>query len=95
MIYYIEHIKRHIKRYTHKIHANRRNARHQRLYAQKKHVAVKVLNEIIEMHCHKGLSAAKIFKVLKETVSHSGLYKAVKRFKRDWQLLTKEPQRGS
>ena len=34
---------------------------------------VKTLNEIIQMQCHKGLSAAKIFRVLKGTVSHSGV----------------------
>ena len=39
----------------------------------------KTLNKIIQMHCHKGLSAAKIFRMLKGTVSHSGVYKAAKR----------------
>ena len=39
----------------------------------------KTLNKIIQMHCHKGLSAAKIFKMLKGTVSRSGVYKAAKR----------------
>ena len=36
----------------------------------------KTLNEIIQTHCHKGLSAAKTFRVLKGTVSRSGVYKA-------------------
>ena len=49
----------------------------------------KTLNEIIETHCHKGLSAAKIFKVLKGTVSRSGIYKAVKRFRDTGSCLPK------
>ena len=49
----------------------------------------KTLNEIIETHCHKRLSAAKIFKVLKGTVSCSGLYKAVKRFRETGSCLPK------
>ena len=50
---------------------------------------VKTLNEIIEMHCYKGLSAGKIFKVLKGTVSHFGVYKAVKRFRETGSCLPK------
>ena len=50
---------------------------------------VKTLNEIIETHCHKGLSAAKIFKVLKGTVSHSDVYKAAKKFRKTGSCLTK------
>ena len=42
---------------------------------------VKTLNDLIEMHCHKGLPAAKIFKMLKGSVSRSGVCKAVKRFR--------------
>ena len=33
----------------------------------------KTLNKIIQTHCHKGLSAAKIFRVLKGTVSCYGV----------------------
>ena len=49
----------------------------------------KTLNEIIETHCHKGLSAAKIFKVLKGTVSRSDVYKAIKRFRETGSCLSK------
>ena len=49
----------------------------------------KTLNEVIETHCYKGLSAAKIFKALKETVSHSDVYKAVKRFRETGSCLPK------
>ena len=41
----------------------------------------KTVNEIIKMHCHKGISPVKIFKALNRTVSCSGEYKAVKGFK--------------
>ena len=42
---------------------------------------MKTPNDVIETHYHKGLTAAKIFKMLKSSVSHSGVYKAVKRFR--------------
>ena len=49
----------------------------------------KSVNEIIEKHCHKGLSPANILKVLKGIVSRSGVYKAVKRFRETGTCLPK------
>ena len=49
----------------------------------------KTLNEIIETPCHKGLLAAKIFKVLKGIVSRSGVYRAIKRFRETGSCLPK------
>ena len=49
----------------------------------------KTLNEIIQTHCHKGLSAAKINRVLKGKVSCSGVYKTKKRFREIGSCLPK------
>ena len=49
----------------------------------------KILNEIIQTHCHKGLSAANIFRVLKKTVSRSDVYKAAKGFRETDSCLLK------
>ena len=49
----------------------------------------KTLNKIIQTHCHKGLSTAKIFRVLKGTVNRSGVYKAAKRFRETGSCLPK------
>ena len=40
----------------------------------------KTINEVIETHCHKRVSSSRISQLLKGTASHSGVYKAVKRF---------------
>ena len=42
---------------------------------------MKTLNDIIETHCHKGLPATKIFKMLKSSASRYGVYKGVKKFR--------------
>ena len=52
-------------------------------------IKVTAIAKIIQMHCHKGLSAAKVFKVLKGTVNCSGVCKAVKRFRETGSCLLK------
>ena len=41
----------------------------------------KTVNDIVEGYCKKGLSPAKIFRLMKRFVSRGGVYKAVKRFR--------------
>ena len=50
---------------------------------------VKMINEVIEIHCHKGISNSRIFKLLKGTVSCSGVNKTVKRFRETGSCLLK------
>ena len=41
----------------------------------------KTINDVIEEYCKKKLPPSEIFWLMKEVVSHRGVYKAVKRFK--------------
>ena len=47
------------------------------------------------MHCHKGISPAKIYKNLKGIISCFGVYKAVKRLRMTGSFLSKDtPERS-
>ena len=41
----------------------------------------KTINDVIEEYCKKKLPPSEILRLMKEVVSHRGVYKAVKRFK--------------
>ena len=41
----------------------------------------KTINDVIEEYCKKKLPPSEIFQLMKEVVSHRGVYKAMKRFK--------------